>query len=156
APADDDARVDRESNPGELPMKRCLTLLLLASGILVADRTLPAGEKGEPNTLIVTDANGKEHKLKTWKFTAGTRHLPCVSADGKDTSAGREMLEFSEGKGAPLKKRVLTYLPVASIRSVEYDAKKNSVTLRIAKSAKEEDDEELHGITGYVGVNLLT
>src|SRR5438128_1962228 len=138
-------------------MKRCLTLMLAASGLLVADRVrLPAGEKGEPNTLIVTDANGKEHKLKTWKFTAGTRHLPWLAADGKDKNAGPEMLEFSEGKGAPLKKRVLTYVPVSSIRSLEYDAKKNAVTLRVARNAKADDDEELHGITGYVSVNQLT
>ena len=33
-------------------MKRCLSLLLVASGLLIADRTLPAGEKGEPSALI--------------------------------------------------------------------------------------------------------
>ena len=66
-------------------MKRCLTLLLAASGLLVADHLrLPAGEKGEPNTLIVTDANGKEHKLKTWKFAHGTRHLAFLAPADKD------------------------------------------------------------------------
>src|SRR5207302_10495079 len=147
---------NEEPYPGEPPMERCLSLLLVASGLLMVDKTLPAGEQGEPNTLIVTDANGKEHKLTTWKFTAGTKHVPWLAADGKDKSAGPEMLEFTEGKGAPLKKRVLTYVPVTSVRSLEYDAKKNTVTLRVACGPKEENDEVLTGVTGYVSVNLLT
>src|SRR5207302_10267456 len=59
-------------------------------------------------------------------------------------------------KGAPLVKRILTCIPLGSIRSIEYDAKKKTCTVRVATSAKEADDEVLQGITGYVGCNIVS
>ncbi len=146
-------------------MKRCLVLLAAAVALLVLHHTpAPAGDKGGA-VLVVVDSNGKEHKLNTWKFTAGTTHLAWLATaeekdkepgKGKKSVAGPEALEFTEGKGAPYKIRVLTYIPLSSIRSLEYDEKKESVTVHVARSDKEADDEVLTGPTGYIGCNLLS
>src|SRR5262249_27224364 len=53
------------------------------------------------------------------------------------------------------KRRVLTWIPLASLRSIEYDAKKETVTVRVATSDKEADDVVLEGVTGYVGTNIV-
>jgi hypothetical protein len=144
-----------------------MTLLLTGCGFLCALGAAAGGDKTETNLLTIVDATGKEHKLKTWKFTAGTKPLSWLApapaldkdkkGDGKKvtTPAAAEALEFSEGKVAPLRRRVLSYLPVASIRSTDYDAKKETVAVRVATSDKEVDDEVLHGLTGYVGTNIL-
>src|SRR5262245_30037840 len=60
-----------------------LLLVLLAAGPLALGdaRPLAAGDKkpGPEPMLVITDASGKEHKVKTWKFTAGTRHLSWLA-----------------------------------------------------------------------------
>jgi hypothetical protein len=139
-------------------------LVLAVAGVVVGAGPVPAGDKG--NVLIVVDANGKEHQVKDWKFTKGTRHLSWLAPDAPEDKgkgknqlpAGPEALEFVEGKGAPLKKGVLTYVPLASIRSITFDAGKDkeTVTVRVVRSDKEADDEVLVGPTGYVGINQLT
>jgi hypothetical protein len=51
---------------------------------------------------------------------------------------------------------VLTYVPLGSIRSIEFaPAPKETMTVRVAKSDKEEEDEILVGPTGYKGINHL-
>jgi hypothetical protein len=147
-------------------MKRCLPLLTAAAALLALHHTpAPAGDKIVEPALVVVDANGKEHRLNTWKFTVGTTHLAWLAtaeekdkepAKGKKSAAGPEALEFTEGKGAPYKIRVLTYVPLTSIRSIEYDEKKETVTVHVARTDKEADDEVLTGPTGYTGCNILS
>src|SRR5271155_2567016 len=106
-------------------MKPLLTWLPLAFGLIFSGAAaLPAGDKAEPNVLTVIDQDGKEHTPKNWKFVAGTRKLTWLApaaekepAKGKKaTAAGPEALSVSEGE-YPLKKRVLTFVPVDSVRS---------------------------------------
>jgi hypothetical protein len=71
--------------------KRAWVPALLGAGLVaglvglcaaVADEPKPAGDA----TLVVIDAAGKEQKLKTWKFAAGTRHLSWLepAKEGED------------------------------------------------------------------------
>ena len=170
-------------------MRICKFLLLfptVAGILLLGEQTaLPAGDKDKPakqGVLIVTDGNGKEHKVKVWKFTAGTKYLSWLAAAPKEdkekdkdqektpvkgkkggkvgpkanTAVGPEALEFSAVLGVPLKKRILTYVLLENIRSLEFDSKKETVTLRIAKSDKMEDDEVLVGVIGYENTNIIS
>ena len=107
-------------------------------------------DKAKP-VLTVIDNNGKEHKLSSWTFTEGTKTLPWLA--DKQHPKGVEVLEFSEGKGVPLKTRVLTWVPLKHIRSLTFDNEKSTVTLRIAKS--DVTDLVMEGVTGYVGCNVL-
>src|SRR5262245_13867568 len=146
---------------------RCVSLLALplASALLLAVGAAPAGEKAGPDnqgTLVVIDANGKELKVKNWKLTKGTKHLSWLAPadEGKDKGkkqppAGPEALEFVEGKLPPLKKGVLTYVPLTSVRGIDFDGAKETMTVRVAKSDKEADDDILVGPTGYVGINQV-
>jgi hypothetical protein len=151
-------------------MKRWLLLPTLAVGgwLLCGSGLSGAGEKsvaGDPGVLIVVDHSGKEHKVKGWKFARGTIHLswlaPAPAEDkGKGdtkkpaTPVGPEALEFVESKIPPLAKGVLTYVPLGSVRSIEFEpGPKNTMTVRVAKSDKEADDEILVGPTGYKGIN---
>lgn len=157
-------------------MLRCKTLLLLcAVGATTLLGSLSAGEpnKKEADSLVIVDGADKEHKVKAWRFTAGTKHLSWLApagavADPEPEKGGKKgaaktratvgpvALEFSEGSGVPLKKRIVTYVLLENIRSIDYDAAKKEVTLKVAKSANPEEDIELKGITGYVDVNVLT
>src|SRR5438874_9104658 len=120
-------------------MRSCPTWAAAVAGaaVLAASAALPAGEKtgaGNQNQLVVIDANGKEHKVKDWKFTKGTKHLSWLAAaapedKGKKGPAGPEALEFAEGKLPPLSKGVLTYLPLSSVRSIQFDAGKDKDTM---------------------------
>jgi hypothetical protein len=122
-----------------------------------------AGEKTEPGELIVVDQEGKEHKLKDWKFTSGTRKLSWLAPAGdkepakgkKPAPAGPEAFVVSEGELPPLKTRVLTFVPLTSIRSIDYDNEGKKISVRVAVNDKEEDDAVLRGITGYVNTNSI-
>jgi hypothetical protein len=46
-------------------------------------------------------------------------------------------------------------VPLTSVRSIEFDAVKETMTVRVARSDKPADDEVLVGPTGYVGINQL-
>jgi hypothetical protein len=144
--------------------------LLLAGGLLLphACPALCAAEDTKPGggELIVIDNAGKERKLKQWKFVTGTRHLSWLAEPGQAPqpevkgkaavrkAVGPEALEFTEGKTTPLQKPVLTLVPLAHIRSIDFDNDKKTVTLRVAKTA--DSDEVLHGVTGYVGINMVS
>lgn len=151
-------------------------LVLLASGLVVSclpetvqPRVADAAQAADRGVLLVTDFSGKEHKLESWMFVTGTKHLswlapvPKPETNKKDPTTaksrppqGPEGLEFSEGKSAPLKKRVLTFVLLEHLRSIEFDHKKELMIVRLAKSDKEADDEVLYGLTGYIGMNVLT
>jgi hypothetical protein len=165
-------------------MKGLLILTFVGLGALLAGQAdLPASPPKQPTGVTIIDGSGKELKLTSWRFTAGTKHMSWLAAAGEveaktvvkeqdkgkggkkgtapKTSApavGPEALEFTEGndlKVAPLKKAVLSYIPVASIRSIDFQSKKDFVTVRVVKSDKEIDDEILYGLTGYAGTNII-
>src|SRR5262245_10052244 len=51
-------------------------LALIAHSVYSADE---APKPADPGTLLVIDQAGKEHKLKAWKFSTGTRHLSWLA-----------------------------------------------------------------------------
>ncbi|HKI37302.1 MAG TPA: hypothetical protein VKA46_35945 [Gemmataceae bacterium] len=143
-----------------------LPAVLLACAAVVAADPPPAAAP----TLVVVDSNGKEQKLKSWKFVAGTRPLgwlaPAAPAKEKDekpadkpakpADAGPEAIEFREDKSPPLKQGVLTLLLPQHLRALEYDSEKQTVTANIVLSEKADGDLQLTGSTGYVGINTIT
>jgi hypothetical protein len=144
-------------------MKSCWIWLPLAGALIAAGAAaLPAAGADEANVLTVIDKDGKEHKPKNWKLVAGTRKLSWLAAatekepakGKKAVPAGPEVFVVSEGE-YPLKKRVLTFVPVDSVRSIEFDAMEKKVTLRVAVSAKEEDDARIVGATGFQNTNIF-
>jgi hypothetical protein len=146
-------------------MIRCLTWILLTCGLITLPAAArPVGEKTEANELIVIDQNGKEYKPKTWKIIEGTRRLSWLGpAADKDTAkgkkpgpAGPEALVFTEGDKQPHVKRVLTWVPVESLRSINYDTMAKTVSLRVAVNDKESDDATIEGVTGYQNTNKFT
>jgi hypothetical protein len=129
-------------------MRRGLQILLLAAGLLLAaPAARGTGDKNE-GTLTVVDAKGKEYKLKDWRFVDGTRNLNWLPGNP-------EALEFYEGTSTPLKRSVLTYVPLTSVRSITFDPDGKAMTVRVARSAKEVEDVIMLGKTGYIGFNSV-
>ncbi len=134
-----------------------------------ADDTPKAVEQG---TLVVIDSAGKELKLKTWKFTTGIRHLswlaPAAPAKApadkekgarpapKAKLAGPEALVMREDNGTLFADGVQTLVPLDRIRAIDFNAEKETMTVRVATSAKAEDDVTLTGPTGYKDINALS
>src|SRR5579872_3738653 len=117
-------------------MRMKWTLLLGVAVAGAAAWAVAADEPAKPDgkMLVVTDGNGKEHKLKTWKFTSGTRKLSWLAAadkeadpkdkpDGKETAqpkappkaqpaAGPEALEFREENSTNFREGIMTFVPL--------------------------------------------
>jgi hypothetical protein len=150
-----------------------LTLTFLAGSMIRgADPVKPA----EPGTLIVIDANGKEQKLKSWKFAAGTRHLgwlaPIKEPKGSEgtpndkgpgskpaegeKAAGPEYLELREENSTDLVQGILTAVAIEQIRAIDFDNTKETVAVTVATSDKPEYDVVLTGSTAFKGVNKWT
>src|SRR5207253_9245210 len=123
----------------------------------------PAG----PGTIVVTDAAGKEQKVKSWSFTAGTRRLGWLApaADDKDKgseekggkpaarkAAGPEALVVRDELKIHFLAGVVTLVPVERLRSVEFDNDKETMTARAATGAKADEDAVLTGTTAYTGI----
>jgi hypothetical protein len=123
----------------------------------------PAKGDGEP--LVVIDGGGKEHKLKTWKFTKGTRRLGWLAPAAKDDDpkdkdkpkapVGPEALAFREENSTNFKDGILTLVPLERARSLEYDNTKMTVKLVAATGPKAEDTTTLTGLTSFEGINKL-
>ena len=147
------------------------TLLGIALAAVAAGLTAGADEPkaADAGTLVVIDGAGKEQKLKTWKFTAGTRHLSWlapapekeeagakkVPGGGRKPTAGPEALEFREENSTTYLDGVLTLVPLDRLRALDYDDK-DGVTVRVAVSDKAEADEVLKGTTRFQDINKLT
>jgi hypothetical protein len=149
---------------------RMFTLIACAALVfyVVADEAPAPAEQG---SLIVIDAAGKEQKLKSWKFAAGVRRLswlakPPPAAPNGDSGktpksrartapAGPEALEFREENSTTFVEGVLTFVPLARLRSLEYDAEQKIVTAHIAANKRPEDDILLTGTTRFERVNKL-
>lgn len=130
-----------------------LSLSALALASLGDDPPKPA----DGPTLVIADAAGKEHKLKTWHFATGTRRLDWLAAaakDGDKPPAGPEALAFREENSTTFVEGVLTLIPLERIKSIEYDDK-DGVSVRVAAGAKADEDEVLKGTTKYKGINKL-
>lgn len=134
----------------------------------VAEEKPKAAEAG---ALVVVDAAGKEQKLKTWKFTEGTRRLGWL-APAKDTEVGDDA-----GKGkqaAPRGKRpatsgpealalrtemeieylegVLTLIPLEQLRAIDFDNEMNTMTAEVGEG---DAASKITGSTKYKRINKL-
>jgi len=129
----------------------------------------PEAPKGEP--LVVIDGAGKEHKLKAWKITAGTRPLGWLAAPqpepadkkepakGKDRprpATGPEALAFREENSTNFVDGILTLIPLDRIRSIDYDPDTDGVSVTVATGDTKDGDVVLKGTTKYRGINKLT
>lgn len=140
----------------------------------------------EPGTLVVIDAGGKEQKLKAWKLVNGTRPLtwlapavPKENPEKKDSKEGApsrkvavgaedekpgvkkapvgpEALAFREENSTDYQDGIVTLIPFDRIRTIDYDAEKRTVAVRVATTDKPAADELVSGTTKYLGTNRLT
>jgi hypothetical protein len=155
-------------------MRTIMTLLLtLATGSVVLAALADDDPKpAEPGTLVLIDAAGKELKVKSWKFTGGTRRLSWLADDRSDDSMDKDV-KGKKGKAAPagvgpealivyeeLKAVYLpgvqTLVPIDRLRSITFDAEKKTMTVRAATSGKPEEDVTLVGTTAYKRVNTIS
>jgi hypothetical protein len=144
----------KQSKGRKQTMNRWSTLALFLAGgwVLCSVTTLCARQKDDKQgVLVVVDVAGKEKKVKNWKFSEGTKRLSWVAKDAP------EALEFFQGKIRPLKTSVLTFVPLDSIRRIDFEPQegKQTMTVRVAISDKEADDEILVGPTGWQGFNYV-
>src|SRR5262245_49900528 len=127
-----------------------LFVLSLAACPLVGDED----DKPAPDgTLIVLDAKGKEQKVTKYKFTAGTRRLGWLAA-GKDK--GPEALVVRDAAKFGFADGVVVLVPFNQVRSVTFDNKKETMTVRAAVSDKDEEDVLYKGSTEYKVINKVT
>ena len=117
----------------------------------------PEKKNGKESHLIVLPPAGADKvKLADWKFTHGTRHFSLSVAPAKPktkTPAGPEYLEFREEKSTTFKNGILTLVPLTSIRTIEYDREKKTVSAIAIKDSGE--DVTLLGSTKFAG-NKIT
>jgi hypothetical protein len=137
----------------KLPIAWTVLLGVAFVGLTVLWADEPAKTDTQP--LVVTDSGGKEHKLKIWKFTAGTRRLNWLAPKDKPAE-GPEALEVRELDSTTLAEGVLTLVPLDRLRTVEYDAKKETVKLTAATGPKDDAKATLTGSTGYKNTNRPT
>jgi hypothetical protein len=116
------------------------------------------GDDKKPYLLVVPPVGGKEVKLFDWRFTLGTRRIDLENdkpANPKaKTTAGPEYLEFREEKSTTFLHGILTLVPLASIKKLDYDREKKKVSL-VTMTAGDKD-ATLAGWTKFVEINKLT
>ena len=118
----------------------------------------PAKKNGKESYLVVLPpAGGDKVKLADWQFTHGTRHF-SLPGEGpakpkSKTPAGPEYLEFREEKSTTFKNGILTLVPLTSIRKIEYDREKKTVSAVAINDSGE--DITLVGSTKFVN-NKIT
>jgi hypothetical protein len=127
----------------------CVTVLSLCPAW--ADDVPKPAEEG---TLVVVDAAGKEQKLKTWKFSAGTRRLGWLAAE--KAPAVPEALEFLQAEEIKYLPTVLTLIPLDRVRSIDFDNEKETMTVRVATGDQADAGEVLTGATKYRRLNKVT
>lgn len=114
----------------------------------------PAKEGKESYLLIVPPAGGKEVKLVDWRFTLGTRHFSLTETPPKSKDKGPEFLEFREEKSTTYRNGILTLVPLASVKKIDYDREKKTVTCIALNDAGE--PVTLVGSTKFTSSNKLT
>jgi hypothetical protein len=141
-------------------MRTFITLLLAVAGPALAVLSADDAPKSvEPGTLVLVDSGGKEHKVKSWKFTGGTRRLSWLADDkGKKEEkapSGPEALIVYEETKAVYLPGVQTLVPLDRLRSIAFDGEKKTMTVRAAMGDKPEDDSTLVGTTAYKRINAI-
>jgi hypothetical protein len=134
--------------------KRLLGALLAGLMLWSATAADEPAKTEYDSELVVVDGNGKENKLKPWKFTQGTRRLAWLSKD-KPADAP-EALEFRDDNSTSFAEGVVTLIPVNRLREMAYDYKGEQIKLTVA-GPKADDKTTLVGETGFQGtVNKFT
>jgi hypothetical protein len=113
----------------------------------------PAAEEPADGEAIVTDADGKAHKLAGVRFGSGTKRLTWLAdpqGTSEDANKGPVAMEFREPHSTTLVKGVITLVPVGTIESLVFDHAKQEVTLSVKGL-----QQHLVGILGYQKVNVL-
>jgi hypothetical protein len=132
----------------------------------------PAADPPATGPLVIIDANGKEQKIKTWKFVSGTRRLGWLAPDtpekppepDKDeprkngrqpraVPAGPEALEFRDENSTTFVQGILTLITLDHIRELEFDNDKSIATLKVAG---DKADISLAGTTKFRGINKIS
>jgi hypothetical protein len=135
----------------------CVVPILLAFGngtTALADDA-PTPQPATANRLTVVDGSGATFEVPSYQFVAGTQQHPWLT--GEVDGAAPHLLVFRENDSTTFAEGVLTLVPVASIRAIEYDYEAKRATLRVAISERVEEDVVLEGSAGvYVGFNALT
>ncbi|MFO0864254.1 MAG: hypothetical protein U0744_06295 [Gemmataceae bacterium] len=108
-------------------------------------------EKKDSEVLLVADAGGKETALAHWKISLGAEALPWAEV-GKGKPGREEWLAFRDDGSTSYVNGIVTYLPIRSLRRIDFDDVKKSVTVVVA-GAK---DATLSGTTKFKGINKLT
>jgi hypothetical protein len=156
-------------------------ILILAPTLALAaaaDDKEPA-KKADPKpadagALVVLDAAGKEQKLKTWKFSAGTRRLGWLAPhqaeekpdpkkpprkDGEEdrpekVPAGPEALEVRPETEIKFADGVLVLVPLDRLSAVDFDSDAETMTVKaVTVDGKE---ETLTGTTKYKRINKVS
>jgi hypothetical protein len=120
----------------------------------------PAKKPAEPGTLTVVDVAGKEHRLKAWRFVEGTQRLGWLAPAKKpgaegDAPAGPEALVVRDETKIHFLAGVVTLVPLDRLRTVAFDAEKETMTVRSSTGPKETDAQVLTGTTSYKGINKV-
>jgi hypothetical protein len=126
---------------GGFRMARWWSLLML----LVSLTPLHAGDK-KTDSLTLINAAGREEKLLSWQFTAGTRKLSWLG--------GAPALEFRGDGSTNYVDGILTLIPLASVKAITYDTDKKSVSVTALAAGPKE--ETLLGSTKFAATNHVT
>lgn len=133
-----------------------VSLALVATAAPAGDKKDDSVAKKPDPPLLVLDAQGKEVMVTTWHLTGGTRRLPGI--DGvvpkpPPFSGGPEYIEFREEKSTAYQAGILTLVRTASMRKLDYDYDKKTVTAVVATAGGK--DATLVGTTRFPGINRL-
>jgi hypothetical protein len=130
-----------------------LFILMLALPASAGDKDKKTPDKETPKgdyLLVVPPAGGKEVKLVDYRFTVGTRRL----ALNGDTKNGSVYFDFREEKSTTYKNGIFTLIPLTSLKKIDYDREKKTVTVTAIKDNGEE--AKLVGTTKFATSNKIT
>jgi len=138
-----------------------LLTVVMAPGLCAFQEPAPGQAGTAERVLSVIDAVGQEVPVKNWKFTVGTRRLAWLAPQapaqkpkkGQVLPQGPEYLEFREDKSTTYQTGILTLVPLASIRKIDYDLDKKTVVATYVKA--DGKDDVLAGTTRYIGINKI-
>jgi hypothetical protein len=127
-----------------------LILVIAAGGVRLSAQT----DEPAAGEAVITDVDGKEHRLSKIKFAGGTKRLAWLAdsqGTTEDARRGPLALEFRESTSAmPLAQGIVTLIPVSSLESAKYDFEKEVVSLNIKGLT-----QPLTGALLYPRVNVL-
>lgn len=136
-------------------------VLTLPAIVLLTAPAVAVAPPVETGGLILVDAAGREQKVRRYHLTAGTRRLGWLAAAEKAETkgprdAGPEALAVRDEMKFHFLAGAVTLVPITRLRSIEFDPVKATMTVRVATTAKEDEDVTLVGTTAYKGINKLT